>query len=47
MTSWSIRAGNMNANPPTAQMARKRVKYTEGSENQPLTLALNSHVKFG
>ena len=30
----------MNANPPTAQMARERVKYMEGSENQPLTLAL-------
>ena len=45
MTSWSIRAGNMNANPPTAQMARERVKYMEGSENQPLTLALNEAAK--
>ena len=40
MTSGSIKAGNTNANPPNAQMARERVKYMEGSENQPLTLAL-------
>ena len=41
MTSQPMKAGNTIANPPNAQMARERVKYMKGSENQPLTLALN------
>ena len=40
MTSQLLKAGIMNANPVTAQIARVRVKYIEGSENQPLAGAL-------
>ena len=36
MTSQSIKAGNLNANPLTARTARLRVNKIRCSDNQPL-----------